>query len=108
MGKGSAHSNASPSTVRVASGYASALDLLSVRQLRQQLRQARALRFLIPRDQRPDLAAIEHQLQHICETVDTFYQVLGPRNWIFHENLPVDDIAELLTSDDGPETRSGR
>lgn len=103
MGNRSPHSHGKSSTVGGAGGYASALDLPSVRELRQKMRQARALRFLIPRDQRPDLAVMERQLQHICETVDTFYQVLGPRNWIFHENLPVDDIAELLTSDGGPE-----
>ncbi|NEB94266.1 hypothetical protein [Streptomyces bauhiniae] len=103
MGNRSAGSNGTSITVRDVGGYASALDLPSVRQLRKQLREARALRFLAPRGQRPDLAAIKRQLQHICETVDTFYQVLGPRNWVFHENLPVDAIAELLTSDGGPE-----
>ncbi|WP_328912447.1 MULTISPECIES: hypothetical protein [unclassified Streptomyces] len=84
-------------------GYASARDLPSVRQLRQQLGQARALRFLIPRDQRTDFAAIEHQLQRLCDTVDDFYRVLGPRNWIFHESLPVDAVEELLASGDGPD-----
>lgn len=86
-----------------ATGYASAQDLPSVRQLRQQLGQARALRFFLPRDQRPDLATIERQLQRLCNTVDDFYRVLGPRNWIFHENLPVDAVEELLASGDGPE-----
>ncbi|MCP9207185.1 hypothetical protein [Streptomyces cucumeris] len=99
----SADSSDTSSTAHGIGGYASAQDLPSVRQLHQQLRQTRALRFLIPRDQRPDLAVVERRLQHLCETVDAFYQVLGPRNWIFHENLPVDAIAELLTSEGGPE-----
>jgi hypothetical protein len=36
------------------------------------------------------------------DTVDEFYRVLGPRNWIFHDSLPLDYIADLLASQADP------
>ena len=36
------------------------------------------------------------QIERITQTVDQFYEVLGPRNWIFHERLPLDEVGQLL------------
>lgn len=56
------------------------------------------VRFLIPRDERPDVKALEEQLNYMGDTVDRFYAVLGAKHWIFHERLSLDSMAELLDS----------
>lgn len=82
--------------------YRSAHDLPSFVELRDQLKGLKALQFLIPKDQRPDINELERQLRHMGDTVDNFYHILGPRNWIFHDSLPIDYIADLLASKADP------
>lgn len=82
--------------------YKSAHDLPSFMEMQDQLKDLNALQFLIPKDQRPDAEELERQLRHMGDTVDEFYRVLGPRNWIFHDSLPLDYIADLLTSRPDP------
>jgi hypothetical protein len=53
----------------------------------------------MPKGERRKFDELETQLRSMCDTVDRFYDTLGPRNWIFHEYLPVDDIKGWL--DDG-------
>jgi hypothetical protein len=47
--------------------------------------------------QRRDL---QRQLQHMTRTVDDFAKLLGPRNWVFHSKLPIDDMAALVRDAD--------
>lgn len=76
--------------------YQSAHDLPSFIELSKQLDALRFWHFLIPTNQRPDIAKMKAQLHRMGETVDRFYTMLGPRNWIFHDSLPLDDIARWL------------
>ena len=47
--------------------------------------------------QRRDL---QRQLQLMTKTIDDFAQLLGPRNWVFHSKLPVDEMATLVRDAD--------
>ena len=76
--------------------YASAKDLPSYVELAQGIRSMKLLRFLLPKGQRPKLRELESQLADLVETVDVFYEVLGSRNWIFHDALNVGDMRELI------------
>lgn len=77
--------------------YGSARDLPTFVELDQQLKGARLLRFMVPRKDRHLLDDIPAQLDHIAGTVDGFYDLLGPRNWIFHNDLSVTDMAALVS-----------
>ncbi|MET8703335.1 hypothetical protein ABZW10_31420 [Kitasatospora sp. NPDC004723] len=68
--------------------YRSARDLPSVVEAAQQLEAFRLLRYAIPAARRPDIAKMRRDLYHIADTVDGFYELLGPRNWIYHDNDP--------------------
>lgn len=87
--------------------YKSAHDLPSFLELSTQLKSFKVLRHLIPKTERPDMDELERQLRYLGDTVDEFYRVLGPRNWIFHDSLPVDYIAELLTSPNVDDVETG-
>jgi len=78
--------------------YESAHDLPSFVELQKQLDGMRLLRFLLPRDQRAIFKELEGQIKLLGDTVDSFYKVLGPRSWIFHEALPVEEIGGLIAS----------
>jgi hypothetical protein len=54
------------------------------------------LRFLIPKNKRPNIKKLESQLHFVGDTVDQFYALLGPRNWIFHDSLPLNEVAAWL------------
>ncbi|WP_457028719.1 hypothetical protein [Kitasatospora sp. P5_F3] len=82
--------------------YESAHDLPSFVEMQRQLKGLKAWRLLIPKDERKRLKELELKIRSLGDTVDNFYRVLGPRNWIFHEALPVDHIAELLASTSDP------
>ncbi len=83
--------------------YESAHDLPSFVEMQQQLNGFKLLRFVIPRDKRPDIKELERQLKYLGDTVDRFYDVLGSRNWIFHDSLSVDRIATILDGYSTPE-----
>jgi hypothetical protein len=80
-----------------AGGYPSADDLPTVVALREQLRALKLLGLVMP-EQRRNAADIERRLSEITTTVDRFYQVLGDRNWIFHDDLNFPQVTAMLNS----------
>jgi hypothetical protein len=83
--------------------YESAHDLPSFVDMSQQVKSIKLLRFILPKDQRKAVKELEAQLSFLGDTVDRFYSVLGPRNWVFHDSLFVDEIAGLLDASASPE-----
>ncbi|MGD0273119.1 MAG: hypothetical protein ABSB96_05275 [Gaiellaceae bacterium] len=82
---------------RSASGsYASALDLPSVVELLDQIQGMKTLTRFIARDQRKSVLEIEAQVRELMELVDRFYELLGPRHWIFHESLNTEKVKPLI------------
>jgi len=79
--------------------YGSAGDLPSILEMREQLRGFKALSLFVGRQQRSQIAELETQLNKSVRIVDDFYALLGPRHWVFPDNLSVDDIEGLLSSD---------
>ena len=76
--------------------YKSARDLPLVEELLEQIRGGRLLTRFIARDQRTSLEGVERQLNDLVATVDGFYDLLGDRHWIFHDNLNTDFAKDLL------------
>jgi hypothetical protein len=83
--------------------YESARDLPSFVEMLQQVRFIKLLRFALPRNERQIARQLETQLHFLGDTVDRFYDALGPRNWIFHDSMSVQEIADLLDASAGPD-----
>ena len=66
------------------SPYGSARDLPSVKEMEQQMAAFRLLGFLLSKDQRKQLKDLQSEHRRITEIVDTFYALLGERNWCIH------------------------
>lgn len=76
--------------------YKSARDLPIVAEMLEHIRGGKLLTRFVARDQRALLVAVEGQLNDLVATVDGFYDLLGDRNWIFHESLNTDLARDLL------------
>jgi hypothetical protein len=78
------------------SPYGSAKDLPSYQELSRQIRAGKLVTLFVGRAVRRQLLEIEQELTRLTSLVDDFYDRLGPRNWIFHDLLPVDQVERLL------------
>lgn len=87
--------------------YGSVRDLPSVQKLAQQLAAFKVLGILLPRDQRNKLAGLEQEYHRITDTVDSFYALLGPRNWVFTDDFNLAAIEHVIDTDD-PSTAETR
>lgn len=88
--------------------YGSAADLPSFRDLSDQIVAMKLLTRLVARDQRKALVDLEQQVDRMTRVIDGFYDLLGPRNWIFHDLLSLDKIGELLREAQTPEEAEAR
>ena len=61
----------------------------------QQLAGAKLVTRLIGREHRAKFLEIEAQLRHHVQVIDRWYALLGPRNWIFHDDLGM-SVAESM------------
>lgn len=66
-------------------GYGSARDLPSFKTLQEQIRGFKGLTRFVFREHRPQLEELERSLNNLVTVVDGFYELLGPRNWVFHD-----------------------
>ncbi|WP_157621896.1 hypothetical protein [Serinicoccus hydrothermalis] len=72
--------------------------------MEQQLLGMRLLKVLLPKEERHLLKDLPAQLDYMASTVDGFYALLGPRHWVFHDDLALDDMANLVADHvDDPE-----
>jgi hypothetical protein len=76
--------------------YGSAKDLPSYQELSRLVQGGKLITLFVARDQRRKLLEVERELARLSKVVDDFYERLGPRNWIFHDQLNVDKIEALL------------
>jgi hypothetical protein len=79
--------------------YGSANDLPSFVELSEQLRAGKLFTRFIGRAHRPTVLGIEKELKKLAKLIDDFYDVLGPRHWIFPDNLSTTDIEALVQLD---------
>jgi hypothetical protein len=69
--------------------YGSAADIPSIADMLQKIEGGKLLTRFIARDQRAKLVELERQVRQHVTVIDRFYAVLGPRNWIVHDELPM-------------------
>ncbi|WP_163544773.1 hypothetical protein [Occultella kanbiaonis] len=91
----------------VVSAYGSARDLPSVQEMEQQIAAFKLLGILLPKDQRNRLNELEREHRRITGLVDSFYGLLGRRNWVFTGDLNLPAIEHVVDADDA-ETAEAR
>lgn len=89
-----------------ASTFGTAYDLPQVQELVSIVRAYNAIKYALDDDQRAELAQTQNELNRLVRTVDGFYNVLGPRNWVFHGDMNVNRIEEILQATDGKEAEA--
>lgn len=82
-----------------ASGYPSAYDIPKFKKMAAELAGLKLLLFLSPK-LRGQMKELEAELERIVGTVERFYQVLGERHWVFHDNLGLDPLVEAVSTGD--------
>lgn len=80
--------------------FGTAYDLPRVRELVTEIQAFQSLDYVLPFDQKEELAAQKHVLRHIVEIVDRFYDLLGPRNWVFHGDMNLERVEEVIQAED--------
>lgn len=66
--------------------------------MEQQLTAIRSLHFLLPHKESQLLDKLPARLNQLADTVDSFYTLLGPRNWVFHDDLDLIAMADLVAA----------
>lgn len=80
-------------------GYGSAEDLPTIREMRSNIRALKVFKGLLPKEKRGQIAELEENLDRTTRIVDAFYQKLGPRNWIYDDQLPQGQLETLVELD---------
>ena len=83
--------------------YDSAHDLPSFVEFSKQLNGLKLLGFLLPKNQRSELKRLEAQVKDMGDAVDNFYNLLGDRHWIFHDQLNLEKVRTILMHNKGVE-----
>lgn len=82
------------------SPYGSARDLPSVQEIERQITAFKLLGRLLPKDQRKQLKDLEREHRRITGLVDSFYGLLGARNWVFTGDLNLPTIERIVDAED--------
>lgn len=80
--------------------YGSAGDLPSVKEMEEQIEGLKLLDSLLPQGQRQQLEDLQREHQRITRIVDTFYGLLGERNWVFTGDLNLSVLEHVISVDD--------
>lgn len=78
--------------------YTNARDLPTVVELRNQLKFLRLVNLFRGKKAREETKEMENKIGGITRTIDSFCDLLGPRNWIYHENLSLKDMSSLVAA----------
>lgn len=82
--------------------YGSARDLPSFREIDEMLRGGKLLTRFIARDQRAKMLELEREVNPMVDLVDRFYEVLGPRHWVYTDAVRTDDVESILAETSDP------
>lgn len=80
--------------------YGSARDLPSIQEIERQTSGLKLLRWLMRGEQRQEVNRLEAELSRITAMVDSFYALLGERNWIFTDDLNTAAMEHVIDTDD--------
>ena len=78
--------------------YGSVRDLPTYIENDRLLQSMRWYRWLLPKEVRDELSDLQRGLERMAETIDSFYELLGPRNWVFHDSMTVDAMSDIVES----------
>ncbi|WP_147441619.1 hypothetical protein [Mycetocola lacteus] len=87
------------SPIQVPETFGSANDLPTVRELRDDLQGLQSVRLLLNRKQKAEIKDLESRVEEIVEIVDGFYQLLGSRNWVYHEDLNLPSMHVVVSAE---------
>lgn len=78
--------------------FGSADDLPTVQELRAQLGGFKLLKLVLSAKQKLELKKLETDLDDIVRVVDDFYELLGARNWVYHDDLNIPAIRKIIAT----------
>lgn len=87
--------------------YGSARDLPSFQEREHEIAALKLLGPLLNPELRKTLERLERKHWDTTEVVDGFYRLLGPRNWVFTEELSLPAMEQVIATDD-PEIAEAR
>lgn len=80
--------------------FGTAYDLPQVRELVREIHAIETLKYALTSDQRAELSEQKKALRNMVQVVDSFYDLLGPRNWVFHGDMNLNRVQEVLQAED--------
>ena len=86
--------------------YGSVRDLPSMQEMHAQLAALRVLGPLTGKIRRSEVAKLRKEFDRIASTVDRFYLLLGPRNWVFHDSLRLESIEAVVRLEDASDAEA--
>lgn len=87
-------------TQKMATTFGTAYDLPQVHELVREIRALETFKHALTRDQRTELSEQKKALHNMVQVVDNFYDLLGPRNWVFHGDMNLKRVQEVLQVED--------
>lgn len=79
--------------------FGSAYDMPSIRELQKQLRGFKVLSMMAGGRQKEELAAAQKLLDDTVGIVDGFYALLGERNWVYHDDMNLPAMQEIVDAE---------
>jgi len=76
--------------------FGSAKDIPQIRELGRLIDGAWRIRFLLKSAQRQKLEQLKAELSNLSSVVDKFYDLLGNRNWVFHGDMSMPAMGEVV------------
>lgn len=81
--------------------YQSAADIPLVAGIINQVRSYSILNTMLESGREDEIRQLEIQLDEMITSIDGFYDLLGNKNWIFHENLHYEKVKKILRDNSG-------
>ena len=85
-----------PNNKKDITSYGSARDLPSFREMLENLEGFKLLSPLLEKASHQEIAHLEDEVNRITGVVDGFYDLLGPRNWVFHDQLNLNEVEKIV------------
>ena len=83
--------------------YASVREMPKFKKLDSEIAALHTLSILLPKDRRKDLKNLREELDQLVRVAEGFYEKLGDKHWVLHEDLMVNQIEDgvlTLCADD--------
>jgi ASC-1-like (ASCH) protein len=95
-----------PKDNETAKTFGTAYDLPQVQELVREIRSFDAIKRALRDEQRAELSRAQSTLSRLVETVDSFYDLLGHRNWVFHGDMNLKFIEKVIGAENSEEAEA--